>query len=337
MEKKYNLIFITIVTLAISFVISMNVLWDIYRIFGISHFNNTNVSANFRYLKVKFLNAHPDDYDAFIVGSSRTNFYAAKLASQLSGLHYYSFSAAAEKLDLILNELVWLKKRNIKIKQVILGLDYDFMFLVDDFPKNAIEAKEHPLVSGESWFSFYPPFALNFDFNNWRKAFRDVILRHKPASYQFDQTTGHWYYVDRDQAIVKDHAKYFKERFKMEIPYVRGKLDRVAVNLERLKRLMNFIDQEKIPRIVIINPYSQYAFKSFTKEEYSYWLKSVVNICGQVWDFSGLNAITTNDWLYYDTSHFLPKVGDMILKKVFSVPDPAAPKDFGVLLNADRQ
>jgi hypothetical protein len=47
------------------------------------------------------------------------------------------------------------------------------------------------------------------------------------------------------------------------------------------------------------------------------------------YDFSGLNSITTNNYYYYETSHFRPVVGDMMLNIMFQTPEIEVPGDFG--------
>lgn len=46
------------------------------------------------------------------------------------------------------------------------------------------------------------------------------------------------------------------------------------------------------------------------------------------YDFSGLNRITTDDYYYYEVSHYRPIVGDMIIHRIFDMPKEAD-TDFG--------
>lgn len=66
-----------------------------------------------------------------------------------------------------------------------------------------------------------------------------------------------------------------------------------------------------------------------------------------LWDFSGYNAITEEDVApardvkarmryYYESSHYKPATGDLVLDRMFDLrtPDRALPADFGVRLNS---
>ena len=67
----------------------------------------------------------------------------------------------------------------------------------------------------------------------------------------------------------------------------------------------------------------------------------------QVWDFSGYNSITEEDvpalgdmkkrmHYYYESSHYTPAAGDLVLDRIFNVRSLTriVPKDFGVLLTS---
>ena len=112
--KTYNQIIIFGSLLAIGLVVCLNVALDVNRIFGVERFNNVFMERNLRFNKTEYLKSH-HNYDAFIFGSSRANFYSAKLASELSGLHFYNFNSPAEKIDRILQKLFCFKTIQVLI------------------------------------------------------------------------------------------------------------------------------------------------------------------------------------------------------------------------------
>ena len=54
------------------------------------------------------------------------------------------------------------------------------------------------------------------------------------------------------------------------------------------------------------------------------------------YDFSGLNSVTTNNYYYYETSHYRLLVGDMMLKVMLGEPDVQVPPGFGVHVTRDE-
>jgi len=337
--ERYNKAFFITAACVVGVAVLLNVTLDIHRVFGLCTWNKRYLNVNVRFLQFEHLMKSERSYDAFIVGSSRANFLDTRLASQLSGHHYYSLASAAEQIDRILLKLRWLKDHGYPVKQVILALDFDFMFLADDLPESTLVTKEHPAVSGQPALSFYLPYFIQFDGHNWKKLFKEVVIEKKPVRFAFDPSTGRWSYPDRDEAIARDPQTYVRETFSYEIPYERGKTYRLPVNLARLALLVDFLNREGIPRIVVVNPYHHFAFNNYHNEEYRTWLREVVQICGTVWDFSGLNAVTRDDYLYYESSHFRQPVGDKVLRRVFGEPQGRRQRQedaFGVLLTREN-
>jgi hypothetical protein len=92
--------------------------------------------------------------------------------------------------------------------------------------------------------------------------------------------------------------------------------------------------------------------------QFENWKRMLVNIVEseaakanatpfQVWDFSGYNSITEEDvpsatdinkrmHYYYESSHYTPAAGDLVLDRIFDYKSPSrtVPDDFGVLLTS---
>ena len=70
------------------------------------------------------------------------------------------------------------------------------------------------------------------------------------------------------------------------------------------------------------------------------WKRKLVEIT-PVWDFSGFNSVTTESIKpqmnnYVDNSHYSPKIGNLILDRLFDRNTKAIPEDFGTLLTRDN-
>lgn len=320
--KLYNTIFLSLISLVLLVTVTSNIVIDLYRVFGFSQINVKNVHDNVRFRKIQYLKDNPG-FDAFILGSSRTNMINVEIARQLSGQYYYNLAVGSESIEGMEKKLRWLMKSQQEVKQLIIGLEYDVMFLCNDVPANALFAKEHPDVSGESWKDFYFPYLFKFDLKEWR---RTVKKRKEPVFYKADLSTGHWYYPENDRLIEEDPDGYAQTRVVADTACEPGR-GRVKVNLERFKRLMDLVRESGIPTFVFNSPYHQLIYKTFDQEEYQDWLKQVKAIAGDLWDFSGENSVTTDNHLYYESSHYRWEVGDMILKTIFS--DKPVREDFG--------
>lgn len=70
------------------------------------------------------------------------------------------------------------------------------------------------------------------------------------------------------------------------------------------------------------------------------WKRKLVEIT-PVWDFSGFNSVTTEKIEpqmnnYVDNSHYSPKIGNLIIDRIFDYNSKAIPEDFGTLLTRDN-
>ena len=54
------------------------------------------------------------------------------------------------------------------------------------------------------------------------------------------------------------------------------------------------------------------------------------------YDFSGLNSVTTDNFNYYETSHYRPKVGDLVIARIFNQRNIKVPEDFGQWVTAEN-
>ena len=54
------------------------------------------------------------------------------------------------------------------------------------------------------------------------------------------------------------------------------------------------------------------------------------------WDFSGFNSITTNNYYYYETSHYRPMVGDLIICRMTNCANIKVPEDFGEFITKEN-
>lgn len=75
-------------------------------------------------------------------------------------------------------------------------------------------------------------------------------------------------------------------------------------------------------------------------ESFEQWKRKMVQIV-PVWDFSGYNSITTEKIAdkmqkYADNSHYTPKIGNLILDRLFEDRSENLPEDFGVLMTPEN-
>lgn len=310
---------------------------DPYRVFGLTDFNKKNFDPNTRYLKIEYLLKH-HQADAFILGSSRVNFYDVKLASLLSQHNYYNMTAFNDYLLSIRKKLEWLISTR-KINQIILGMDYDHQ-AIDETKDTDLLRQEHPLISQEPRIEFYYKYT----------AFQPETLilciqsnLEKEVKNIFDITTGQSKLLQKDQLKLQDPTGYIARNFK-PASKVESKAKLIKeepkklISIQELQKIVNITNSNNIPTMIVVNPLNHHRFITFDIDSYATWITRMVNVAGQIWDFSGINSITKNDQYYYEDTHFTKQAGDLVLDKIFNNQKAAKdiPEDFGILVTKEN-
>ena len=71
-------------------------------------------------------------------------------------------------------------------------------------------------------------------------------------------------------------------------------------------------------------------------DDYARWLTELVEAFGAVWDFMGVNSVTTDLARYRDAQHFDEHVGRLITDRLMGRPLPPKHEDFGRLVTSSN-
>jgi hypothetical protein len=85
--------------------------------------------------------------------------------------------------------------------------------------------------------------------------------------------------------------------------------------------------------LVFATPVAEPMFALLVKEgrldAYGRWLADLTATFGEVWDFMGVNSVTSDLRQYRDAQHFHPRVGRLIADRLLGRPSPPGHADFG--------
>lgn len=318
---------------------------DPYRVFGISDFNQINFPPNTYLLKKEHL--EKNDYEAYVFGTSRANSYRSSILRKHSGLNYYNLSGLNFKLANIERFLEWIiKNKDItKIKEIILTLDYDLMFLGHLEPSYYLQIQPPPDVYPISKFDFYTQ-NLSVSFSTLAEAFKGNFK--EKVEFAFDVTSGEY-------NLPKDT----KEKvFHRDVPYPKfvgispdklnaKKIDTSLVSnfnskcvLDKLgdtkvnegsfvvfDRILKLIDKIGARPVFLIGPLL--VENEFALDSYINWLREIKKRVPKFWHFGLFHQYTRSYIHYYDTSHFNYFLADKVMAKMYG-KELKDDDDFGV-------
>lgn len=288
--------------------------------------NQNRVSAG------TFLVHHEErHYDSFIFGSSRSMFYEIAdwkkyLNQDASCLH---FDASAETLLGIQHKIDFLKKHNVKMKNVLLILDADIFRPYTLLNEHLY--MEDPLVIGYSkWLPFQSGHFMSFLDRKFLRAYIDYrftgipkpymselnLLDDKP--YEYDSLTNEMRYAffenlaERGEYYTEARLKKFEPRRDGVERFSAPVIDESAEAI--LRKMASALSESQCDVKVIISPlYNQV---KMAQSDVSV-LRSVFGEAS-VFDFSGINRLTSDYTGYYERSHYRPKVAKAVLDSVYT-------------------
>lgn len=289
------------------------------------------VTLNYDYVAVEtFLNNHPIyKYNSFIIGSSRSRFYEMDTWSKyIHSNKCFHFDASGETIYGITKKMELLNAKKVQIANVLMVLDYITLTGVDN-SKGHLYIK-HPILSGQSLSDFQFLFFKTYSSLNFLHAYLDFKISGKFKAYMKTKGLLDDIPVDYDlkynemklsvfeNEIKTDPAKYYSKKrmaeFNRQDSIKTSSL--VAIKEKQVimlnKIAMIFKKNSSRFKIVISPLYDQIQLN-----------KKDVDVLNQifgtenVYDFSGINSITSDYHNYYEPSHYRPLVADEIMKQVY--------------------
>jgi len=334
--RPWRYIFVIVLTLGVLFagMGATSILLDPYQVFGFLNLKSRNFEMNTRYLKIEFLKKNK--FEGFIMGNSGVNGYFAPTASALTGLKFYNLTAPNDSHDGAYKKLKWLIK-NQPVKHIILGVSIG----TQDKDPNAEHVNlamfEHPEVSGKPFYRFFwrylwvkPRMLAVAVYSNYVK---------KDTWWKFDVSNGHYHFSLLEKMIKQKTADELRTFRRSTVPpLAKGTTKINMVQLEFFRKTVDLARKNNV-RVTVINP-PQYpvTYQRFDMDTYGKWMREIIGRGVEMWDFSGINSITANEAMFFDTAHYSFEAGALALRRIFKPNHPSLVKhaDYGFKVTSDN-
>ncbi len=329
--RRWTGVVIGFIALLVGTVVFINVSIDAYGLLR-TDFSRQFQPPNMSFCKINYLMKNRNKYDSFIFGSSRvTNIDATKISSGRYYNMFYAGGLPGEHLE----HIRYLLSNGIAIKNIIIGLD-DFSYLIDPQQHLAeLDYQPHPAVSGKSLWTFYGEYFIKLNkLLPQLKAFirHNYTRRNSPEETRivYDITgTGRGLCLDCDESIERDvDAHIHSGNFLEPTEYRFVQRNYIGPAVAAIREIVELSHMNHFNLIVFINPIHRTNYLNADLGLFAQFKKSLAEVT-DYYDFSGLNPITTNNYYFYETSHYRPLVGDMMLNRMFGAPRVSLPSDFG--------
>jgi len=278
-----------------------------------------------RFSKVNYLKENNGIYNSYMMGSSRIGTtHPSSVEKYERNKKFYNFWIGGANLGDILVHLKYFIKEKYSIKTLYIQVGLQNMKSV------SYDVRAHPEVLDNSLYIFY--------IKNLFSVFYDaVFLKLFPSEndinlIEMEINNGYFKFINRDLLIESNKGNYvhiedsFKLNNKRSVHFTTKKdFGIILFELNKLCRKNN------IKLITFVTPHNKVMMDSYVLEDYFEFLR-VLSKYNSFYDFSGYNSVTTNNYNYYESSHYLPKVGELISARIFGDETIFIPKDFGFLV-----
>ncbi|MDU8885480.1 hypothetical protein RXV94_04850 [Yeosuana sp. MJ-SS3] len=280
-------------------------------------------TPNERYLKVKHVIQNPNLYNSYFFGSSRVSFINTKKINDNNTWYNLSYSAGVP--GDFLYDLKTMKKNGVCIENLVIGID-DLSYYIDpqihltqDLRK-PFKNRFNPLIE---YISLIP----SIEFIKTRELRKK--LRFQGFYDIYDSGVSH--FLGKDGWIERHPEAHINDP-KFLVPKWDEDLykSRIEPALDEIKAIILICKQENIDLTFFFTPLHVQTYLKQHFKDYSEFLLQLSQLTS-FYDFSGINAITIDNYNYYETSHFRPFIGDMMLDRLFREER----SEFGVLVTSE--
>lgn len=290
-----------------------------------------HVTLNNDYVAIEtFLMNHPTyNYNSFIIGNSRSRFYEIKTwRKYIQSDKCFHFDASSESLFGISKKMEFLHERNVNINNVLILLDYST--LVQTHNSKGYLFIKHPLLSGQNKYDFQLDFFKIYSSFTFLSAFMDFKISENMKEYMKIsglETTPMAYDLKHNEMtltifenMIKNDATTYYNTKRMTRFQPRDtvqhlspeviKTEQIAL-LDKIKSIFNHHNTRY--KIVISPLFDQIKLHPKDLE----CLKTIFEET-QVYDFSGINSMTSDYHNYYENSHYRPLVADSVMAIIYA-------------------
>ena len=297
--------------------------------FGVlrSNMQNQKTEPNQHYLKIKYCTANPKKHEAFLFGSSRVGKIDVSKIPDTNNWYNFTYSECVPFETL--QDIKYLLNHNVEIKKIIIGLDEISYLVSPELHKS--QSLRKPYVNSLNPYLYYlflrPSISMYSSIMN-----ADTSKFYSKGAYKIIYLNGSFSPNKKDTFIEKNPLFHKKDRIFNKPnwgPHYRERINKTVSEIKEIKEICN---KHSIEVKFFINPIYQKTYMKAVDNKFFVFLYKLSTIT-EYYDFSGINKITTNPYYYYESSHYRPVVGDILIKKMFDLDTKAKFRHFGYIVN----
>lgn len=332
--KNFLKIFLKLIVLPALFIIALVIYWDPFKIYFSydDYYTNNVITGNREDICYKLYNKSAQKKSNFIIGNSRshafkTNYWSKKISQKPTTCFHYDGSGMG--LYRATNAIIYLDNQTEKIDNILLVIDPTFLNEIEN-PSDHLFI-QHPCVSNESKIAYYWTFIKSsidvkfilyniiYKITGEYYNFMGLYISSSKNFHTSNNSTGDIYYA-YDKDIAKDSVKYYQNLLSKREFYNRNKSLRVSApilknkQIQMLSEIRQVVNSNKCQIKIVVSPlYDQLKLNINDK-------RILVRMFGEknVFDYSGINDLTSDYTNFYESSHYKPYIANTIINEIYN-------------------
>ncbi len=320
---------LVLVIILFSPVLCFNLYIDPYAIFK-SDISKQRIEPNSHFIKMRYILNHPDKFDSFVFGNSRANnIDVTKIPNGKYFNLYYSLGLPKEHLA----DIKILLKHHLKIKNLLICIDFSAYRGTDAGRPNDLMRKTYPTNTFDL-FKLY----LDYIFQIPQQEFlNEFFLQPIIPGYKYLTINGRAINDDVEKTIEANPIKHGADKkFNDPILEYENHVDEAIADLSDISKICQ---ANNISLTIEVNPVYKITYLANQPQLHFEFLKKLSAVI-DYYDFGGINKVTSNNYFYYEASHFRPKIGDLMLDFIYRNKTNDTLPGFGFLVtknNVDKR
>lgn len=303
--KKLIIKFVVFSLILAAIFVPVNVVIDPYNIFHYEEPRDNGVEPNKNFIKTKYVLNNKDKFDSFLFGSSRAGFMDIDYLSELTGETWYDMASSEATVAEHVNTLRVLIKNGIVPKSIFVMIDDISCFVDPALHENMLYRVPYPSGGPISKLEFYAKYCDLITTYESLKVIKEHVAEDKDYVSRYQRTGTER--LDK-QTYFDPTLPQFQEGYWAD--YYSYRVDEAILDMGNL---VSICDENNIKLYVVTNPLYYLTYGRAVENGYLDYIERLSEVT-DFYNFSSFSSVTFEYMNYYETSHFTPAIGRMMIE-----------------------
>lgn len=317
-------------------VFAFNAFVDPFGVFGDRFFNfyAYNMNNNPRVAKIAYLDRHHKNYNAYVIGGSKSSSLSPDLLNQyFEGASFYNmmmYGGDFFDYEKTIHYLV----ENYEVKHIVLHMSMQEIDHYNQSNKNINTELSEKVLSNNAFKYTFKYLTLNLE-HGFKKIQGAIQRLSDPMAYAtFIPESGVYNKSVRDAEDLGSLESFLEKYPEIKEPLWALHGTAIDDNVDALERIKNYLAERDIRFTFVSAPTYHIEMDRYDADDIRRLWRGITDVT-EFWDFTGYNALSYDARNFYDNMHYRNSMGNLMIQKMFG-DAPIPVDDFGHLTTKEN-